>query len=883
MELTRREFARAISRDLAMHNPPAGLRALALGAETHAEEPAGAVGAPGPVAGAVGASVLDADDASAAAFVDVLAIPRGDMTRARFDFVLAGIKRAAREKRDKRDRARRVATYMCRMHARTEELHAEARATAGPSVGAMARGDDPVALGDAPTTRMNEAKFQRVMQNRLLDGSPNRSRMQQKMAARLSDVTAVRPILEDTTVHLERHVELVSSNATRAAHDESANAFGDALAATLVKSAKISRYMMYVRCLSVPLRQMSDLLGSHLAPDPKVALGTVGVLPISGLAVFVWLVMAGAHMLVKGGVSRSGVPRAFPYCTYEQFKESGYSYGTIEAFLSAVSGWSLCHGVADPRYAPAWRARIETAREYCRKKCDTSRTFRAGAYTVVQYATIISAMSPLSANESQAAAIMTLAMAFFLRVGEWILLDWEEVSFVKDTAGAREFLYVLFVLSKGDKHGDGVFRCATHRPHCTGCCEQATVVLNQRLHFHATLACPVCMLAFHVRRLHFISKANMHSGPVFRNPNRLDRSVPYGFLARVLRDRLPDLNQRLRDLGETLLEHVKVKDSSMRRTAATHAVAHGQVGVDTAMHQGRWKWLKTLELYIERVQAIKNAAKVLCGLNMLSLGVDALDAIQCEEDAARVNAVRFQPEAEYDLGRNLKPQEGLPFAKPLSDLAVQAKLVSMGIKRTTIASILNMGASTKTTFLIASEVDLTTAATDDIDTPTGTSAAACNIGPRAFAPVANAATARSVPWRDDVLDPLVQSKDSKKVKPVVVVQTALAYAASHGGTYPTAHEVATFLKKHTGDLSVRSSSVRALWPCVATLAQIITRTCYRCVCRMGSIACELSISSWARQRPTSHKSRASAMNMPRAMRRSRPRCRSFKRRLQRLS
>ena len=100
MELTRREFARAISRDLAMHNPPAGLRALALGAETHAEEPAGVVGAPGPVAGAVGASGLDADDASAA-FVDALAIPRGDMTRARFDFVLAGIKRAARDKREK--------------------------------------------------------------------------------------------------------------------------------------------------------------------------------------------------------------------------------------------------------------------------------------------------------------------------------------------------------------------------------------------------------------------------------------------------------------------------------------------------------------------------------------------------------------------------------------------------------------------------------------------------------------------------------------------------------------------------------------------------------------------------------------------------------------
>ena len=152
--------------------------------------------------------------------------------------------------------------------------------------------------------------------NRLLDGSPNRSLMRQKMAARLSDVTAVRPILEDTTVYLERHVELVSSNATRAAHDASASAFGDALAATLVKSAKISRYMMYVKCLSVPLRQMSDLLGSHLAPDSKVALGTAGVLPISGLAVFVWLVMAGAYMLVKGGVSRSGVPRAFPYCTY---------------------------------------------------------------------------------------------------------------------------------------------------------------------------------------------------------------------------------------------------------------------------------------------------------------------------------------------------------------------------------------------------------------------------------------------------------------------------------------------------------------------------------------------------------------------------------------
>ena len=43
------------------------------------------------------------------------------------------------------------------------------------------------------------------------------------------------------------------------------------------------------------------------------------------------------------------------------------------------------------------------------------RTFRAGAYTVVQYATILAGMSPLSPEESQAAAIMTLAMAFFLR------------------------------------------------------------------------------------------------------------------------------------------------------------------------------------------------------------------------------------------------------------------------------------------------------------------------------------------------------------------------------------------------------------------------------------------------------------------------------------
>ena len=53
---------------------------------------------------------------------------------------------------------------------------------------------------------------------------------------------------------------------------------------------------------------MRDLLGAELVPDPHVALEATGVVPISGLAVFMWLVMAGSNMLHKGGVPSPKTP-----------------------------------------------------------------------------------------------------------------------------------------------------------------------------------------------------------------------------------------------------------------------------------------------------------------------------------------------------------------------------------------------------------------------------------------------------------------------------------------------------------------------------------------------------------------------------------------------
>ena len=280
-----------------------------------------------------------------------------------------------------------------------------------------------------------------------------------------------------------------------------------------------------------------------------------------------------------------------------------------------------------------------------------------------------------SLRRAQAATIMTMAMQFFLRVGEWIMIDFEEISFVKGASSHREFLYLLFVLSKGDKNGDGVFRCATHRPFCPGCFDEPRVVLTPKLTFSAAHMCTPCMLSFHLRRMQFVESTNMCGGPVFRNPSRLDRAVPYGFLASLLQSRLEALNETLEELEHDRLSFVAIKDSGLRRTAATHAVVHADLRIDVAMQQGRWKFLKTLELYLERAQAIQNAAAILCALGFVVLGSSAVDtALSEEEQEKKAKSTTRQSEADFDLSRKLDPSEGLPFAKELSDVSVQAQL-----------------------------------------------------------------------------------------------------------------------------------------------------------------------------------------------------------------
>ena len=68
-----------------------------------------------------------------------------------------------------------------------------------------------------------------------------------------------------------------------------------------------------------------------------------------------------------------------------------------------------------------------------------------------------------------------------------------------------------------------------------------------------------------------------------------------------------------------------------------------------------------------------------------------------------------------------------------------------------------------------------------------------------------------MPWRQVDAEPLVRAQADGQIKPDVVVQFALEYAKLRGGTWPTAQETARCLKQHTGDKSVRHSSVFEFW------------------------------------------------------------------------
>ena len=245
-----RIFAQALAHSVTMHNPPAALCARAAGAQLEAARTAPgarAYAALAPVADRTPARGADtragqrtlaegaeleaaraghaaspgealapvADDAPVRD-VDALKIKKGHMTRTQFDAMLAGIKQSARAKRDESHRKKRMETYVGRIHERTEELRAEADATSAPPVGAPDRDDDPVTLRDAATTRMNEGKFQRVLRMRLLDGSSDRYEMRKKQATRLSDVTTLQPIVEETTAQLERHIAVLNTTDSHA-------------------------------------------------------------------------------------------------------------------------------------------------------------------------------------------------------------------------------------------------------------------------------------------------------------------------------------------------------------------------------------------------------------------------------------------------------------------------------------------------------------------------------------------------------------------------------------------------------------------------------------------------------------------------------------------
>ena len=476
-----RGFVTSFARAATMNYPPAGLSRLA---EQAARADEARVDQEEPAARTDDAHVDEqaahidhgrADDLRSVFSLSSLRGPRQKATPAQLSAILTHVKGVARRKREQRALRLRLETYGKKIDERLSELQRAANETAGASIspadGARA---DPIALAESPMSQLNSQKVHRALENRLLEGSPNRGTIRKKAAVRQNDAIGALPLVEDVAAKLADHSVLLGDSTASAEKRAQGESFlGDALAATLATHAKIGRYAVYCGLLSVPMRTMRDLLGNHLAPDPWVTMGvTPAPVAISGIALFVWLIMAGANMLVKGGVTRTGVKKGHTYSSYAQFANTGYAYTTVEQVLSAVGGWSVCHGLPDPRVDPRWRGRIESARRYCRKACDTSRTFRAGAFTVAQFAVILSSMSPGAADDVQAASMMTLAMAFFLRVGEWVMLDMEEVSFVKEAGSLREYLYVLFVLSKGDKNGDGVFRCATHRPHCSGACSR---------------------------------------------------------------------------------------------------------------------------------------------------------------------------------------------------------------------------------------------------------------------------------------------------------------------------------------------------------------------------------------------------------------------------
>ena len=142
------------------------------------------------------------------------------------------------------------------------------------------------------------------------------------------------------------------------------------------------------------------------------------VFAIDGSLVLIWLLMVAMRIAVRSGVvgdcEDNAKPRGAPYSKHAGYEDIPYSYSNTAQFLTAVGRWSAIHGFPNPLEG-VYKLQIEAARRLCRKRGNTSRPFRATALSPLQLMVLIESFSPLLGFELQAATIVVLSIALFLR------------------------------------------------------------------------------------------------------------------------------------------------------------------------------------------------------------------------------------------------------------------------------------------------------------------------------------------------------------------------------------------------------------------------------------------------------------------------------------